>query len=78
VERRTSTQRGIFDVFGGVALRQDNEYIFARKRNFFGRGTFSAKIGVLRSKTPFFAQPARRLSAIQSDFRVLEAKPGGF
>ena len=37
-------------------------------------GTISAKTGVLRSKIPVFAQPARRLSAIQSDFRVLEAK----
>ena len=36
VERRTSTQRGNFDVFGGVALRQDNELIFARKRDFWG------------------------------------------
>ena len=35
----------------------------------------SAKTGVLRSKTPVFAQPARQLSAIQSGFRVLEAKP---
>ena len=52
--------------------------------------TLSAKTGVLRSKTPHarakvlfsrtpgFAQPARRLSAIQSDFRVLEAKTRRF
>ena len=50
------TQRGNFDVFGGVAHRQENELTFARKRRFFVLGTFSAK--------PFFAQPARRLSAI--------------
>ena len=31
-QRRTSTQRGNFGVFGGVALRQDNELIFACKR----------------------------------------------
>ena len=36
---------------------------FARQRGFF-LGTFSAKTGVLRSKTPGFAKPARRLSAI--------------
>ena len=47
--------------------------LYARQRKMLF-GTISAKTGVLRSKIPVFAQPARRLSAIQSDFRVLEAK----
>ena len=34
--------------------------------------------GVLLRKTPVFAQPVRRLSAIETDVRVLEAKKRRF
>ena len=37
--------------------------MFAREREKSFLGTFSAKTGVLRGKTLFFWQPARRLSA---------------
>ena len=42
--------------FGGVALRQENELIFARKRGVWG-GAFCAKNGVLRSRTLLFRSP---------------------
>ena len=55
----TQGQGRNFDGFGGVALRQENEPVLAQKPGFC-----AAKTEVLRSKTPVFAQPARRLSAI--------------
>ena len=57
VERRTSTQRGNFDVFGGVALRQENELIFARKRDFGGGALLAQKPGFCAAKPRFLRSP---------------------
>ena len=57
VPRYNGAQSGNSGVFGLSALSQENDLIFARKREKIFLGTFSAKTSV-------FAQPARRLSAI--------------
>ena len=72
-------QSGNFGVLGLSALSQENDLIFARQRgNVHVLGTLKAKPGVLRSKTTVFAQPARRLSAIQNDFAFWRQKPDCF
>ena len=48
--------------------------MFRAKRDFLKKGHAVQKPGFCVSKIPVFAQPARRLGALLSDFRVLDTQ----